>query len=293
MINARYRKLLYGFLGLLILITLVAVVIIYQARTSTQTTIRFLDIGQGDAILISEGQYQILIDGGPDGRRLEELLGRSMPFWDRTLDVVIATHPDRDHIDGLVNALEKYHVDTFWHSGLQKATDVSVALERVIAHNKNITPHTPLLGDRITLPSGAELTIVHPTAPFEGTINDDVDANALSIAAVLHVGDEWFYFGGDLPYQQEEQLSLPHTPLTVLKAGHHGSKTSTSQAFLDKTNPRDVIISAGKDNRYGHPHRDVVQRVLKHGARLFSTIESGTIVYTCPYHGACVISFDP
>lgn len=273
-----------GFIVLAVVTIALCWSVLYQMGRFNETVITFLDVGQGDAILISEGTQQILIDGGPDGRRLLEHVGRHMPFWDRTIDVVIATHPDSDHIDGLVALLDAYDVHTFWHSGAQKDTSVSAALSRRIV-STGAQVAIPAIGDTVTLHSGAQLKILYPILTHTPETAQD-DANAMSVTAVFTTKSDVFYLGGDLPTSVEDALPLS-SDITVAKAGHHGSQTSTSAQFLQRVKPRDVVISSGKDNRYGHPHDDVVKRILRSGARIFRTDRDGTISYVC--RETCVI----
>jgi len=270
-----------------ILISLVSSVVIYQIYKFNETRIIFLDIGQGDSILITEGDYQVLIDGGADSKLLQEKLGKFMPFWDRTIDVIIATHLDNDHISGLVDVLENYKVHKFWYSNTIKDTDTAIALKKNV-EKFNIESYEPVYGDKILFPSKSSFKIIYPIIR-DINFKDLKDTNEASITGVFQVANEKFFLGGDLPFSLEEKLDVGKD-ITVLKAGHHGSKTSTSQIFLDKIKPRDAIISAGKYNRYGHPHKEVINRLVNGGVRIFKTFESGDIIYSCKEK--CEISFD-
>lgn len=270
-----------------IIIFIISSITIYQIYNADETRIIFLDIGQGDSILITEGEYQILIDGGADSKILQEKLGKYMPFWDRTIDVVIATHLDDDHVSGLVDIFNNYEVYKFWYSKIEKNTITAHALKANISEF-NIQTHEPVFGDKIKFPSGANFHIVYPIIRNE-IYNNLEDLNATSITGIFEVNNEKFFLGGDLPSKIEDRLDVNNN-ITVLKAGHHGSKTSTSQLFLDKIKPRDVIISAGKNNTYGHPHHDIIKRLIMGKMRIFKTYEDGDIIYTCT--DKCVISFN-
>jgi len=273
----KFRKVKYSFVGIGIVLIIVCGVAVWNILRFGDTNVAFLDVGQGDAILISRGSHQILIDGGPDGVVLMEQLGMQMPFWDRNIEIVIATHPDSDHIDGLVSVFKNYSVDQFWHTTAGKDTSVYRALNHYAKNENGVEEIIAYKGLSANIGGGAHLDVIYP---LRDDMDDVEDINNSSIATLLTVGEEVFYFGGDLTSEIEDNLLLGDE-ITVLKASHHGSKSSTSDAFLQKTAPRDVIISAGKDNRYGHPHKDTLQNIENMGAQVFRTDEQGTILYRC------------
>ncbi len=260
---------------------------LYELNRFAPVQVAFLDVGQGDAILITEGSYQILIDGGPDGRVLLEEIGRYMPLWDRTVELVIATHPDSDHIDGLVDLVQNYNVEQFWGIDLRRQTNVFAALERNL-RNREVLVQYPERGWHVLLPSGAKLEIIYPFVAGDVVGFADEPNNA-SIAAIFTTADEKFFLGGDLHSAVEDLLPIDRS-VTVLKSSHHGSGTSTSQYFLNRTMPRDVIISAGKDNRYNHPKDEVLDRIRRSVKNVYRTDHQGSIVYRCL--DFCTVSHD-
>jgi len=273
----KFRKMAYSFVGIGVIIVIVCGVIVWNLLQFDETTVAFLDVGQGDAILISHGTHQILIDGGPDGTILMEQLGAQMPFWDRNIEIVIATHSDGDHIDGLISVFKNYFVDQFWHTNAGKDTSVYRALNHYAKNESNIKDIIAYSGLSANLGEGIYLDVVYP---LRDDVSDVEDINNVSIVTLLTVGEDVFYFGGDLTSNIEDSLPIDDR-VTVLKAGHHGSKSSTSEMFLQKTKPRDVVISVGGDNRYGHPYTDVLQNIKDIGAQIFRTDLQGTIVYRC------------
>lgn len=238
--------------------------------------VAFLDVGQGDAIYIeAPNGHQVLIDGG-GGRAVLEELARVMPFMDRSIDTVIATHPDLDHIGGLPDVFHRYDVGMFVESGVEDAGADNTALHQAVL-NEGLVP--VVLTERATLDlgSGVTLTILFPDRPV-GT----VDPNVGSIVARLVYGDTSFMLTGDSPQAIEEYLveRIPEgLASTVLKLGHHGSKTATAAEFLDAVHPAYTIVSAGCDNKYGHPHAEVLERVHARSIPVLQTCESGTIVF--------------
>ena len=270
------RKVVYSSIGVGVILVIICGVIIWHISQFNNTKVAFLDIGQGDAILISRGSHQILIDGGPDGTTLMEQLGTQMPFWDRNIEIVIATHPDGDHIDGLISVFKSYSVDQFWHTNAGKDTSVYRALSHNANNEEGVEDVITYNGLQANIAQGVHLDVIYP---FDENQDNVKDVNNTSITTVLTVGTDTFYFGGDLTSEFED--TLPIENITVLKAGHHGSKSSTSKKFLEKINPSDVIISSGKDNHYGHPHKQVLQNIEEVGARILRTDTSGSIVYRC------------
>jgi len=272
------KYILYFLIFTSLLIVTVCALLLYESQRFARTQISFLDIGQGDATLISEGSYQILIDGGPDGRKLLEEVGRQMPFWDRTIELVIATHPDSDHIDGLVDLVQNYSVTEFWGVQIERDTSVFAALERNL-RNRHVRVRHPERGWKVTLPSGASLDVIYPFVADDVVAFADEPNNA-SISAIFTAGTDKFFLAGDLHKEVEELLPVSDE-ITVLKASHHGSSTSTSQTLLNRLTPRDVVISAGRGNRYNHPRDEVVSRVEKSVENIYRTDLDGTIHYEC------------
>lgn len=238
-------------------------------------TVSFLDVGQGDSILIqTPSEVDVLIDAGKDRsavRRLSEELGA----LDRTIDMVIATHPDADHIGGLPAVFSQYQVRSFVSSGAASDSNPSLALEGSLLQEDQLVRISAERGQRIYLEENAYLDVLFPDRLASG-----LETNAGSVVVRLVYGETSFLLTGDAPDEIENWLvSLNGEGLksTVLKAGHHGSRTSTSEIFITAVDPDIVVVSAGKDNSYGHPHAEVVERILASGARLFSTAQYGTI----------------
>lgn len=249
---------------------------VVQADGHGQLTVAFLDIGQGDAIYIeAPNGNQLLIDGGPGQQVLREI-GHLMPFWDRSLDFVLATHPDQDHVGGLPSVLGRMQVDGVITTENTSGTGAYAAFEEVIAakHPRRILARA---GERIILDRGVVLEILFPDRNARGW-----DTNTGSIVARLTYGNESFLFTGDSPSAIERYLiggkgGALHS--TVLKLGHHGSRTSSSREFLSAVNPDYAIISAGLNNKYGHPHKEVIALLDELKIPHLSTIDHSTIIF--------------
>jgi beta-lactamase superfamily II metal-dependent hydrolase len=235
----------------------------------------FFDVGQGDAELIeTKDGRQILIDGGPSSAILTRL-GNVMPFGDRSLDAIIISHPHSDHVSGLVDVINRYDVGMIFESGAIYPTSEMLALEAAIS-KKGIArvyvdqPMTIVFGD------GARLTLIAPDRSFVG--KDVKRIHDSMVVGLLEYRDARVVFMGDAEKTVERSLidAKKLEQVDILKVGHHGSKTSSSEYFLSRITPRVAIISVGK-NKYGHPNQDVLGRLDMSGARVFRTDEDGTI----------------
>ncbi len=246
------------------------------AESDGLLTVAFLDVGQGDAICIETPDgVQLLIDGGPDGSVLREL-PKVMPFWDRSLDVVLATHPDKDHIGGLVDVLSRYEVAEIISTENDSETAVSSAfIFSAVAEQAKQT--MARAGQQFRLGASTTLMIYSPVSDPSAW-----ESNRSSVVAQLSYGEIDFMLTGDAPSGIEEYLVATHglaLQSEVLKLGHHGSKTSTAAEFLAAVAPTYAVVSAGADNSYGHPHAEVMQRVEDFGVSIFSTAEEGTVIF--------------
>jgi competence protein ComEC len=249
-----------------------------NARSPLHVT--FFDVGQGDATFVeSPSGTQVLIDGGKDGKVLEAL-PEVMEYFDRSIDVVIATHPDMDHIGGLVRVLERYDVGTLVMTDNVGDTPVYEAfMARVKAEGANVV--YARRGHILDLGTGSAgsttLAILFPDRSVR-----TVDSNTSSLVMRLSYGATDFLFMGDAPRSIETYLiALDREALgsEVLKLGHHGSRTSSDPAFVGAVRPRYGIVSAGKDNEYGHPHAEVLETLAAMHSITQNTAEEGHILF--------------
>ncbi|MBU1557506.1 MBL fold metallo-hydrolase [Patescibacteria group bacterium] len=254
-------------------------------------TVAFLDVGQGDAIFIeSLDGKQILIDGGANSQVLQQL-AKVMPFYDRSIDMVILTHPDQDHIGGLPAVLESYTVDFVMESGVGSDNGTYEEFENII-QKKQIQKITAQQGQKIFLcnlrevrlpeePHGCEsyLEVLFPVGDLDIS---EFEPNTASVVLKLTHGENSFLFTGDSPRSIEKYLveSLgDYIDVDVLKLGHHGSKTSTSDLFLGFTSPEYTIASVGENNSYGHPHQEILDLLRQFEIPLLRTDKEGTIIF--------------
>lgn len=258
----------------------------YMASVANETSVTFLNIGQGDAILLSQGNFQVLIDGGRTSKELLARLGRHVPFWDRTIEVVIATHPDADHIGGLPALLRTYTVDQVMTTGAESETETSRLFQQMVREYTGREPTRVFRGTHFDFPQGGTFSIEFPLAPIAGLV-PNADTNEGSIVARFTYGATSFLLTGDLP--REETFLPDETPVTILKAAHHGSKYSSSATFLQMIYPKEAVISVGK-NTYGHPAPDVLERLRQRGVVMHRTDEEGDITYRCLAGKECLFT---
>ena len=220
-----------------------------------------LDVGQGDAILITTpAGRQILVDGGPSPAVLGAALAREMPFWDRSLDLLILTHPDEDHVAGLAEALARFRVGGWLDNG--RASDEPLYLQCLDALEAAGVPRQVVAaGDRLDLEQGIVLQVLHPPrGPLPAAIDGD---NEASVVLRLNWGEADFLLTGDVGVKAEANLLASGQPLDadVLKVAHHGSGSSTGRAFLEAVDPRFAVISVGLNNKFKHPDPSLLDRL--------------------------------
>lgn len=264
----------YLTLGILIFANVFIWLAIKQERPRNYVSVSFLDVGQGDAILI-EGKTgnQILIDGGPN-KTVLRMISQELSYFDRSIDVVMETHPDKDHIGGFPYILERYTVKQFIEPGVESENGIDDEIRR-IRLKKHIDSTLARSGTIIDFHDGSYLRILFPDTDVS-----QWETNNASIVAQYVYGDTCFLLTGDSPISVEEYLVLQYEKALhcqVLKLGHHGSRTSTSQQYLDVVQPEIAIVSAGKGNSYGHPHPEVIDMLAKQRVSIQSTGEKGTI----------------
>ena len=244
-----------------------------SALLTTMPTLQvhYIDVGQGDSILLDLGTTEVLIDGGKTSPGVVPYLQQ---YVDGSLEVVIATHPDADHIGGLIDVLDSFSVEQIWTNG--QAADTATYtnfMGRVNAEGADI--HVARRGDTITA-SNLTFEVLSPVEPFFSGTNEN------SIVLSLSYGSEDFIFTGDAGTQAEARMISAGVlqQVEILKVGHHGSSSATSQAFLDIVQPEVAIYMAGVGNPYGHPSPVTISALQAIGAQIYGTDTCGTITVT-------------
>lgn len=263
----------------LILPLLVAVMLVWAVVLTPpddKLHVSFLDVGQGDAILVQTPSHQnILIDGGPSPKALNRELGEKLPFWDRTIDLVVSTQPQADHLAGLVEVLKRYEVKQVVESGIPYNTSVYQEWNSSI-NESGVRRDRAIAGQEVDLGGGIKLEVLGPPEElFQGT-SDDVDNNGVVLR--LEWGEVSFLLTADIRWDGEFELikERPGLQSTVLKVAHHGSNSSTTEQFLAVVAPQAAVIPVG-NNTFGHPGNETLERLAE--VKVYRTDENGTVEF--------------
>lgn len=280
----KIKKGKYFLLIFLIFCNLVFLSAFLDIKKGRDTEVIFFDLGQGDGALIKTAAgHNILIDGGSSNQILS-YLNEELPFWDRDIDLIILSHPHADHLYGLVEVVKRYNVkNVLWNK--QKAD--SLIFKKWKALLENLNSRQAYRGQRIY---AGEVTLdtLHPLIDY----NRDNDLNANSVVNRLVADGRSILFTGDIYNEQEEKLiswedqcrsekkswcRVMNLEAQVLKIAHHGSASSSSPQFIERLNPEIAFISAGKDNRYGHPHRETINTLNNLEVDIHKSFEKGNL----------------
>lgn len=241
-----------------------------------QDKVVFLDIGQGDSTLFQEQTTQILIDGGP-GAQVLERLGEEMPWFDRTVDVVILTHPQQDHLEGLLHVLDRYHVGLVLFPQAAYASQLQSAWLQMLI-DRHIPYRFAWAGESLTA-GDLRVRVLAPFPDAEDQALIRKNVNEASTTTRVDFSGLSLLLSGDAERAAEHLLVQRTDPrlldVVVLKAGHHGSKTSTTPELLKATTPGAVVISVGAHNRYGHPSPITLEHLK--GIPTWRTDEHGSV----------------
>lgn len=263
-------------LATLVCVAFLVCLMYVKERGSDVLKIFFLDIGQGDAVYIRTPQgHDMLIDAGPN-RAVIQRLSEVMPWYDRTLDVALETHPDADHIGGFPQVLERYHVGLFIEPGVSSSNAIDEEIAR-LRREKAVAGELARRGMRINFGDGAHFDILYPDLDPSA-----LETNTASIVGKLVYGSTSVMLTGDAPKSVENHLlEMDGSRLasTILKAGHHGSKNSSGEEWVKAVAPEWGVISAGKKNRYGHPHKEVLTLFDVYSIKTVRTDRDGTLQF--------------
>lgn len=265
---------------------------VWSQRPDGDLHVVFCDVGQGDAILILMDDFQMVVDGGPGGEGLMSCLGEYMPFWDRRVEVVLNTHPQKDHLGGLDELLQTYRVDRVIINGVFGGGKDGERLRELIGE-KGVEVVLPRANDSLSMGS-LQFDILWPqervgsTMAWSDPLREDLssemvlgknsDVNIVSVVGVLRYGDFEVMLTGDIGFDEEQQLvdSGRLMEVDVLKVAHHGSRYSSSSEFIGLVRPKIAVIQVG-ENRFGHPTGEVLERLKGVGARVLRTDLNGSV----------------
>ncbi len=237
------------------------------------------DVGQGDGILIdTPDNAQILIDGGPD-KSVLECLSKHMPFWDRSIEAIILTHPHADHYFGLIDVIERYKLNGFYTEAVKTNSEGFDLLEAKLA-SKKMSAKDLSVNDNFRNKSGVNIKILWPKLENSKEIDQnsaDIDLNGLSVVALLTYGNFSMLLTGDAGENVMNQLENVAGDIDILKVPHHGSRTGMDDGFLKLVKPEIALISVGQKNKYGHPAKESLDLLKKNNIKIFRTDKNGTI----------------
>lgn len=228
--------------------------IFWLTLPSDRAQVIVCDVGQGDAILATYKNIQMLFDVGPDNKKLMTCLEKHIPFWDKTIEVVVLSHGDSDHVGGLNDLLRSYKVAQIF-SNEQKNYSKNIGQNEVISTNM---------------------------FDFEVVSSGDNDGNEDSIVGYLKTKSWSMFLSGDIDKETEQKLvwrKIVDKPVDVLKVSHHGSETATSEEILEVLKPKEAVISVGKDNKFGHPREQTLKRLEAKNIKIRRTDFDGEVVY--------------
>ncbi len=274
----------------------------FQLTGSRTLRIVACDVGQGDAILIISGSSQILVDGGR-GSSVLTCLGKYMPFWDREIELVVLTHPQADHYEGLINVFRSYKVNTFLANALESSNSGYQVLKSEVGGSQArvINPKEGM-GLRVGM---MYLDILHPTEEFIasntntssyqseasdnnlgvlGAYTTKLDPNDFSIVFILKYDKFSALFTGDMGLELSNEVAQKlgsnsnFVGLDYLKVPHHGSKNGLGESLVKVLQPKVAVISAGRENPYGHPHKEVLDVLKANNLTILRTDEMGDII---------------
>ncbi len=273
------RKIVYLFI-FLIVASLGLAVFVFFYSPEKNLRVNFLDVGQGDSILIQTPYDQnILIDGGNTDSKVARQLPIFMPFWDKEIDLMIVTHPHDDHVGGLANLVKRYKVKKILYTGVVHNSPAYLAWLGAV-RDKNISMTIIDRPQTITFGDDLKMEILYP---LESLLNKEVsNLNNSSIATKLIYGETSFLFAGDIEEDIESMLLETKVDLSadVFKLNHHGSVTSNTEEFLRAVNPRYAVIQVGEDNDFGHPSLRVLKRLERQGVNYYRNDLDGWVQIT-------------
>lgn len=274
----KLSKPIFCILIFLVFGNILAWIAVFSFSGPSRLELIFFSVGQGDAILIeTPGKNQILIDGGP-GNLILEKLGKRMPFFDRTIELIVLSHPESDHLQGLLEVLKNYKVENIIWSGVKRTTPDFEEWQGLIEKER-----AKIFYAKAGLKVSEKNLVLIFLYPFELLAGKFVqNSNETSLVAKLELGKATFLFTGDIPKSIEEELLSKYKEADVLfsqvlKVAHHGSKSSTSERFLEKVLPKIAVISAGENNQFGHPHSETLEKLEKYKIQILRTDLQGDI----------------
>jgi competence protein ComEC len=252
---------------IIILVSMVIVLgMFWWSLRNQEAKLVVCDVGQGDAILFTKKSQQVLVDTGPDNKKVLSCLERYLPFWDKKIEVLILSHSDQDHVGGLRDVLKSYKIENVFNND-----ELKPLIEQNIYSKK-------LKQNDIIEYGLIKFEVVNPEN-LDNFINENNDQ---SIAGILSYKDIDIFLTGDISSEVEQRLvwkEIIKNPVEILKVSHHGSETASSQELMDTIKPKYGLISVGKGNKFGHPGEEVIKRLKNNNVNIRRTDEEGDLVF--------------
>lgn len=248
---------------------------ISEKPDSQKMIVHYIDVGQGDSILVQVNNKNLLIDAGPKSDK-DKLLNYLKSLNIKKLDYIIATHPHEDHIGNMAAIIKKYEVSAFYAPKVESTTKTFETMIDALK-SKNLKINVIKKGtDSINLGNNTRVTFFSPTQDSYDNLNN------YSPVMKIEYGKTSFLFTGDAEKDIEKKILSNGDDIKsdVLKVGHHGSSTSTSKEFLNKINPSIGVISVGEDNSYGHPNEDTLSTLKENKVLIYRTDKDGTVIFS-------------
>ena len=267
----------FKYLLILVLFANISVWLVVTSLPDGKLKLVACDVGQGDAILVTYNNFQILTDGGPD-KKVLDCLSKYMPFWDRKIDVVILTNNDLDHYGGLIEVFKRYHIGKYIQNPVPDSTQGYSVLEEVVG-SKGIDTLIAQQGQRLHYDL-IYLDILYPEDSGGGLKTKS--QNNFSTVTKLTFGSFEALLTGDIEEETSDYIAntIEVGGVDYIKVPHHGSRNGLTKLLLEKTKPEIAVISAGKKNKYGHPHAQIIDMLTESGVKILGTYKTGNIVLT-------------
>jgi len=257
------------------------IIIALWQKPDDKLSLNFLDVGQGDSIYVrTKNDQDMLIDGGPENTVLEEL-GEVMPFYDREINYIVLTHPHSDHISGLLEVLKRYKVDAVFMTDVMHTTEEYKEFLSII-QEKQIPTKIVRADDIINIDTDVNFQVFWPIQSYAGQKIDNL--NNTSIVGRLTYKNFSLMLTGDAEKDVLDKIasnnSNENLSSQILKISHHGSKNAISDNFYQKVNPTHAIISVGADNKFGHPNKETIDKLLKFNINTLRTDQLGIVKFS-------------
>jgi len=258
-------------LNIIFLLMSISVVVLGKNNLLESPMVVYFDIGQGDSILLQQDDYQILIDGGPGDEIIFDL-PKYMPWYDNKIEIVVLTHPHADHIDGLVHVLKEYEVGKILYNPIDCENKAYEFLKE--EYKEILIPAKR--GDTVEY-KDIFLEVIYP---FDSYDYQEKNINNESIILLAEINGYKLLFMGDAEQETEERiLEEKLKDVYILKIGHHCSRTSTSQMFLNYVSPDIAVCSVGRSNKFGHPHYETIEKLENGNVQHLITYEEGDVLF--------------